>query len=97
MLLSHATAANIGGVQPVFQYYGYTAGGALNTTAFTATSTIPLATTDAANTAMVKISFAALPSNNYNAGNRAANIADSVVLRLTPASSGGIASNAPCT
>jgi Tfp pilus assembly protein PilV len=98
VLLPHATAATIGGVaQHVFQYYGYAVGGAINTTPFTATSTTPLATTDAANTTQVTISFAALPSNNYNAGNRAANITDSVVLRLTPASSGGIASNTPCT
>jgi type II secretory pathway pseudopilin PulG len=98
VLLSHATQATIGGVaQPVFHYYGYAAGGAISTTPFTANSTTPLATADAANTAMVTISFAAVPSDNYNAGNRAANITDSVVLRLTPASSGGIASNTPCT
>jgi type II secretory pathway pseudopilin PulG len=98
VLLSHATTATIGGVvQPVFQYYGYTAGGAISTTPFTANSTTPLATADAANTAMVTISFAALPSDNYNATGRAANITDSVVMRLTPASSGGIASNTPCT
>jgi Tfp pilus assembly protein PilV len=99
VLLSHATAATLNGVpaQPVFQYYGYTAGGAINTTPFTANSTTPLATIDAANTAKITISFAAIPSDNYNATNRAANITDSVVLRLTPASSGGIASNTPCT
>jgi Tfp pilus assembly protein PilV len=99
VLLSHATAATLNGVptQPVFQYYGYTAGGAINTTPFTANSTTPLATIDAANTAKITISFAAIPSDNNNATNRAANITDSVVLRLTPASSGGIASNTPCT
>jgi Tfp pilus assembly protein PilW len=98
VLLSHATQATIGGVaQPVVQYYGYTAGGSMSTSPFTATSTTPLAATDAANTAMIKISFAALPSDNNSATGRAANITDSVVMRLTPASSGGIASNTPCT
>ena len=81
---------------PVFQYYGYTSGGSINPIAFTT----PLSTTDASNTAEVTVSFEALPSNkgaNLSAKGAGANISDSVVLKLTPASSAPNGSNTPCT
>jgi Prokaryotic N-terminal methylation motif len=97
VLLPDAAQATINGaVQPVFQYYGYTSSGSINPTPFTT----PLSTTDAANTAEVTVSFEALPSNkgaNLSAKGAGANISDSVVLRLTPASSNPNGSNTPCT
>jgi Tfp pilus assembly protein PilW len=98
VLLPDAAQATINGaVQPVFQYYGYnTATGQMNTTPFA----VPLSTTDASNTAEVTVSFEALPSNkgaNLSAKGAGANISDSVVLRLTPASSNPNGSNTPCT
>jgi Tfp pilus assembly protein PilW len=97
VLLPDAAQATINGtVQPVFQYYGYTSGGSINPTPFA----VPLSTTDASNTAEVTVSFEALPSNkgaNLSAKGAGANISDSVVLRLTPASSAPNGSNTPCT
>jgi Tfp pilus assembly protein PilW len=97
VLLPNAAQATINGtVQPVFQYYGYTSSGSIDTTAFAT----PLSATDAANTAEVTISFEALPSNkgaNLSAKGAGANINDSVVLKLTPASSAPNGSNTPCT
>ena len=97
VLLPNAAQATINGtVQPVFQYYGYTSSGSINTTPFAT----PLSTIDASNTAEVTISFEALPSNkgaNLSATGAGANISDSVVLKLTPASSAPGGSNTPCT
>jgi len=97
VLLPNAAQATINGaVQPVFQYYGYTSSGSINTTPFA----VPLSATDASNTAEVTVSFEALPSNkgaNLSAKGAGANISDSVVLKLTPASSAPNGSNTPCT
>ena len=98
VLLPNAAQATINGaVKPVFQYFSYnTATGQMNTTPLA----VPLSTTDASNTAEVTVSFEALPSNkgaNLSAPGAGANISDSVVLRLTPASSNPNGSNTPCT
>jgi Tfp pilus assembly protein PilW len=98
VLLPDAAQATINGaVKPVFQYFSYnTATGQMNTTPLA----VPLSTTDASNTAEVTVSFEALPSNkgaNLSAKGAGANISDSVVLRLTPASSNPNGSNTPCT
>ncbi|HVC84313.1 MAG TPA: prepilin-type N-terminal cleavage/methylation domain-containing protein [Solirubrobacteraceae bacterium] len=99
VLLPNAAQATIGGsVVPVFQYFGYAGSGTsqINTTPYA----VPLSATDAATTAEVTISFEALPSNrgaNVNAPSAGANLSDSVVLKLTPASSAPNGSNTPCT
>jgi prepilin-type N-terminal cleavage/methylation domain-containing protein len=81
---------------PIFQYYGYTSPvGTLATAAYT--SSPSLGATDASTTAEVNVSFRALPSDNSTAPNSASDITDSVVLRLTPASSDANAANAPCS
>ena len=99
VLLPRAAAATIGGVaQPVFQYYAYS-GSAISTTAIPS-SQLPLSTAAAATVAEVTISFESLPSNNganVSAPGAGADISDSVVFRLTPASSAPNASNTPCT
>lgn len=94
-LLPHAAQATLNGTgsQPVFQYYGYSAGGVLSTTAYG----VPLSAANAATTAEVVVAFQALPSDNWNAQGRGANFNDSAVLRLTPASGDSTATNAPCT
>ena len=54
-----------GSTVPMFQYYGYTSGGAISGTPFTT----PLSTADAATTAKVVVSFRSLPAdNNGNTG-----------------------------
>lgn len=92
VLLPHAAPETIAGVaQPVFQYFGYTPGG--STMATTPYST-PLSAAHAATTAMITISFQALPTTGNAATNRGTTLTSSVVLRLTPAS--GATSNTPC-
>jgi hypothetical protein len=97
VLLPHAAATTSGGVaQPVFQYFGYTAGGTIATTPYT----VPLSAADAATTAEITISFQALPSNkgaNSSAPGAGADLTNSVVFKLTPASSDPNGSNTPCT
>ncbi len=97
VLLPDAAQATINGaVVPVFQYYGYTSSGAISTTPYA----VPLSAANAATTAEVTVSFEALPSNkgaNLSAKGAGANISDSVVLKLTPASSAPNGSNTPCT
>ena len=94
-LLPHAAQATLNGTgsQPVFQYFGYTAGGVLSTTAYA----VPLSAANAATTAEVTVAFQALPTDSQSALGRGTNFNDSVVLRLTPASGDATASNAPCT
>jgi prepilin-type N-terminal cleavage/methylation domain-containing protein len=94
-LLPHAVQATLNGSgsQPVFQYYGYSAGGVLSTTPYA----VPLSGANAATTAEVTVAFQALPTDNWNSAGRGANFNDSAVLRLTPASGDSTASNAPCT
>lgn len=97
-LLPHVvqTVNSSGATVPIFQYYGYTSPvGTLSTTPYTTSPT--LGATDATTTAEVTISFRALPTDNWNALNRGSDITDSVVLRLTPASSQANATNAPCS
>jgi type II secretory pathway pseudopilin PulG len=92
VLLPHAAPQTIAGVaQPVFQYYGYTPGGSTMSATPYAT---PLSVANASTTAMITISFQALPTSGNAATNRGATITTSVVLRLTPAS--GATSNTPC-
>ncbi len=97
VLLPDAAQATIGGtVKPVFQYYGYTTGDTINPAPYA----VPLSAANAATTAEVTVSFEALPSNkgaNLSATGAGANISDSVVLKLTPASSAPNGSNTPCT
>jgi len=89
-LLPNATSETVGGtVLPVFEYYGYNSNGTLSTTSFA----VPLSSTNAAATAMVTINFEAIPSDNNVATGRPASFSNSVVLRLTPASS---TSTTPC-
>ena len=94
-LLPHAVQATLNGSgsQPVFQYYGYSAGGVLSTTPYA----VPLSAANAATTAEVAVAYQALPTDNWNSLGRGANFNDSAVLRLTPASGDSTASNAPCT
>jgi Tfp pilus assembly protein PilW len=98
VLLPDAAQATINGaVQPVFQYYGYISG---TSTMSTTPYAVPLSAANAATTAEVTVSFEALPSNkgaNLSATGAGANISDSVVLKLTPASSAPNGSNTPCT
>lgn len=92
-LLPDATqTVNSGTTVPVFQYYGYS-GASIASTPFTT----PLSTTNAALTAEVVISFHALPSDNNTTTNRGADLTNSVVLRLTPASAITGATNSPCS
>jgi hypothetical protein len=99
VLLPNAAQATIGGaVQPVFQYFGYVGSGTsqIQTTPYA----VPLSAANAATTAEVTVSFEALPSNkgaNVSAQSAGANLSDSVVLKLTPASSAPNGSNTPCT
>jgi len=79
----------------VFTYYGY-ASDDTPTTLITPGSS-GLTSSQASQVVMVVINFEALPSDNWNAGNRGADFSDSVVLRLTPASSATGVSNSPCS
>jgi prepilin-type N-terminal cleavage/methylation domain-containing protein len=85
-------AAQVGST-PIFQYFGYGSSGVLSTTPYTLSTT--LGTTNAATTAEVTITFQANPSDNWTALGRPASFNDSVVLRLSPASSS--ATNLPCS
>jgi hypothetical protein len=89
-LLPHAALT---GTTAVFQYFGYGAGGALNTTPFS----VPLSTTNAGNTAAVLVSFEALPSDGFTTAHVAADIQSQAILRLTPASAATGVTNAPCS
>jgi Tfp pilus assembly protein PilW len=80
---------------PLFSYYGY-ASDDTPTTQITPGSS-GLTSTQAADVVLVTINLTALPTDDWNAGGRAATFTDSVALRLTPASSAASASNAPCT
>jgi Tfp pilus assembly protein PilW len=92
-LLPDATqTVNSSGTVPVFQYFGYS-GGTLSSTAYAT----PLSAADAATTAEVVISFRSLPSDNNTTTNRGADLTNSVVLRLTPASANTGATNIPCS
>jgi prepilin-type N-terminal cleavage/methylation domain-containing protein len=79
---------------PVFQYFGYGSGGALSTTAYSAS---PNLGSNAATTAAVEVNFAANPSDNWTALNRTTSFSDTVVLRLATASGASSATNLPCT
>jgi prepilin-type N-terminal cleavage/methylation domain-containing protein len=85
-------AAQVGST-PIFQYFGYGSSGVLSTTPYALSTT--LGTTNAATTAEVTITFQANPSDNWTALGRPASFNDSVVLRLSPASSS--ATNLPCS
>jgi hypothetical protein len=94
-LLPHAAASTVGGsAVPVFQYYNYS-GSAISTTA----DSVPLTAASNSNpsVAEVAISFQAQPSDAYTANSRPSDFTDTVVLRLTPASSMTGSANAPCT
>ena len=80
---------------PVFQYYAYGTGGAINQTPLTVGSG-GLTAAQAQTVAMVAINYRVLPTDNWNSLGRAADFNDTVVLRLTPASSAASASNLPC-
>jgi type II secretory pathway pseudopilin PulG len=89
--------ASNGATLPIFQYYGYSSSpvGTLSTTPYTTSPS--LGATNASTTAEVSVSFLALPTDNWKALNRGVDLTDSVVLRLTPASSQPNAANAPCS
>ena len=78
----------------IFQYFGY-ASDDTPTLALTP-GTGGLTSAQAAQVVMVTIGYQALPSDNWNATGRPADFTNSVVLRLTPASSAASASNSPC-
>ena len=82
------------GSTPVFQYYGYSSGGALSSTPYTITTNLG---SNAATTDEVAINFQANPTDNWTALGRAANFSDAVVLRLASASGATGAANLPCT
>jgi len=82
------------GSTPVFQYYGYSSGGALSSTPYTITTNLG---SNAATTDEVAINFQANPTDNWTALGRASNFSDSVVLRLASASGATGAANLPCT
>jgi hypothetical protein len=82
------------GSTPVFQYYGYSSGGALSSTPYTITTNLG---SNAATTDEVGINFMASPTDNWTAVGRAASFSDSVVLRLASASGATGAANLPCT
>jgi Tfp pilus assembly protein PilW len=96
-LLQHASNAVVSGTTvPVFQYFTY------NSTTGTISNNVTPGSgqtlgANAANVVEVVISYQALPTDNWNAGGRPANISDSVVLRLTPASASGATGYAPCS
>lgn len=95
VLLENATQATInGGSQPspIFAYYGYNGTRTISTTPFAT----PLSSADAAATAMVTVTFEALPSSGNSALTRGADLTNSVVLRLSPASGSATATNSPC-
>jgi prepilin-type N-terminal cleavage/methylation domain-containing protein len=97
-LLAHVAQSvnSVNQPQPIFQYFGYTSPvGTLSSTPYSVSPS--LGATDSSTTAEVSISFRALPSDNWNANNRGSDLTDSVVLRLTPASSDANAANAPCS
>ncbi len=79
---------------PIFQYFGYGSGGALSTTAYSAS---PNLGSSAATTAEVEVNFVANPSDNWTAQNRSASFSDAAVLRLGTASGASTATNLPCT
>jgi hypothetical protein len=87
-----AQTVSAGNTVPLFQYYGYGSGGTISSTPYTT----PLSSANAATTAEVAVSFQALPSDNWSAGGRGVDLANSVVLRLTPASAASGATNTPC-
>ncbi|HEY7967753.1 MAG TPA: prepilin-type N-terminal cleavage/methylation domain-containing protein [Solirubrobacteraceae bacterium] len=99
ILLPHAAQTVSAGVtQPVFQYYGYPSGstGSAGTISVNENSGNGTLASGSA-VAEVVISFSALPTDNGTATGRPTNLSDTVVLRLTPASSSTTAANAPCT
>jgi prepilin-type N-terminal cleavage/methylation domain-containing protein len=86
------------GTTPIFQYFGYPSGstsgsGTISVNENSSNGTLA----SGAAVSEVVISFSALPTDNNSANNRATDLTDTVVLRLTPASSATTASNAPCT
>jgi type II secretory pathway pseudopilin PulG len=89
-LLPNATNETVNGTTlPVFEYYGYNSSGTMSSTPFP----VPLSSANAAATAMVTINFEAISADNWTAQGRPASFSNSVVLRLTPASS---TSTTPC-
>jgi Tfp pilus assembly protein PilW len=95
-LISYAMqTVQSGTTLPLFSYYGYASND--TPTSQIAPGSGGLTSTQAADVVMVTINFAALPTDDWNALGRAADFNDSVVLRLTPASSAASASNSPCT
>jgi hypothetical protein len=82
------------GSTPVFQYYGYSSGGALSSTPYTITTNLG---SNAATTDEVAINFQTNPTDNWTVLGRAANFSDAVVLRLASASGATGAANLPCT
>jgi Tfp pilus assembly protein PilW len=90
-----AQTVSSGTTVPVFQYYGYTSGGSINTTPYTTTPALTAA--NAATTAEVAISYQTLPSDGFTTSHVAADITDQVVLRLTPASANTGVTNVPCS
>lgn len=99
ILLPHAAqTVSSGTTVPVFQYYGYPSGatGGAGTISVNENSTNGTLASGSA-VAEVAISFSALPSDNGTATGRPTDLTNSVVLRLTPASSSITAANAPCT
>jgi len=96
-LLQHVAQT---GTTPVFQYFGYPTGStsgsgtiSVNENPGPGNATL----TSGAAVSEVVISFSALPSDNNTATGRATDLTNTVVLRLTPASSATTAANAPCT
>jgi prepilin-type N-terminal cleavage/methylation domain-containing protein len=88
-LLQHA--ANPTGSSAIFTYYGYDpTTGTLSSTPYATGS--GLSYTNAATTAEVGISFNAEPGDNSQSPGASVDVADSVVLRLTP-----VSNNVPAT
>ena len=98
-LLQHVAQTVSGGTTvPVFQYFGYPTGSTSGSGTISVNENAGNGTlTSGAAVSEVVISFSALPSDNNTATGRATDLTNTVVLRLTPASSATTAANAPCT
>jgi Tfp pilus assembly protein PilW len=96
-LLQFAGLATVNGVAntPLFQYYDYNPIGQPALIPLSGAATLTAA--QAATVVMVTVSFRAYPTDDYSTNNRTADFTDSVILRLSPASTAAGASNSPCT
>ena len=95
-LVQYAAGGTVGGSsQALFQYYDYNPIGTPSLIPLSGNATLTSA--QAQSVVMVTINLRALPADNWATAGRAADFTDSIVLRLSPASTAAGASNLPCT